>query len=75
MTLNTNLLKRSLHESNVHYSPNKVSPLPNIVLQSSYKNSFYEKSSENSPKGKAKDGFFLKMQWNDSPTSNYRKSY
>ena len=43
--LNTNLLKRSLHESNSHFSPSKVVPLPSLNIGTNYKENFIEKEN------------------------------
>lgn len=51
--LNSHLLKRSLHESSLHYSPNKSIQLPSLKIGSTYKDSYLEKGeSESIVRGK-----------------------
>lgn len=71
-SLDQKLLKRSLHESNNHFSQNKSHKLPNIQIGSVYNRSFHTQSLERLVKGKPKDGFFLKSQWHENPSSIYK---
>lgn len=70
-TLDYNLVRRSLHESR-HFSPQKVNELPSLKIGSTYKASYLEKMNEPMAKGKEQQGFFIKMPWHESPSSNYR---
>ena len=70
-TLDCNLVRRSLHESR-HFSPHKVNELPSLKIGSTYKASYLDKMNEPMAKGKEQQGFFIKMPWLESPSTNYR---